>query len=213
MKTLCQVHWAASFERLPSALISDVITSWPSFLRDVAWWVEGRRARARSRAGPAFLAIHSSKAFPGLGVYSLSEVFHRAGKFIIQNMSSFFIVLGTGLRLSLPEQSLFDNASRTARLCIAFRVFAADCEMALWPFAKRYLHGFKFAVEHSDRLFYGRYLRVYGKGQTWVCARHGAMLDNAVRPGIEAATYHLMIVFKSRAIQTTSLSRASCANP
>ncbi|KAI9066201.1 hypothetical protein FKP32DRAFT_1674150 [Trametes sanguinea] len=85
------------------------------------------------------------------------------------------------LRLSLSEHELFDNASRTARLCVAYWSFARHCEDRLWPYVKRYLHGFKFAVERSDRLFYGRFLKVYSKQLTWIHARHGRLLDLAIR--------------------------------
>ncbi|KAI9056314.1 hypothetical protein FKP32DRAFT_1682287 [Trametes sanguinea] len=162
---LFNIRWATSLSRLPSAHVSDVMMNWPEFLRDIAWWIQRRRERARSRDGPAFLAVHSSEVFPGLGNYTLSEVFHRA------------------------EQEVFDNASRTARLCAAYRSFADHCEARLWTHVKRYLHGFKFAVERSDRLFFQHFLQVYGKQLTWVGARHGALLDEAIRAARGGGTF------------------------
>ncbi|KAL7279787.1 hypothetical protein ACG7TL_002584 [Trametes sanguinea] len=160
---LFQVYWANNIRALPSNTVVDVLHDWPGFLRVVACWVQQRRARARSRDKPAFLIIHQADVFAGLGNYTLSEVFHRAG-----------------LRLSLSESELFDNPSRTARLCMAYREFAIHTQSALWPSMKRFFHGFKIAVERSDRLLYSKHLKVYGKEWTWVTARQGALLNAAI---------------------------------
>ncbi|KAJ3001953.1 hypothetical protein NUW54_g6113 [Trametes sanguinea] len=160
---LFQVYWNDDIQRLPSSSVKDVLQNWPGFLHDVACWIQRRRLHARLRDRPAFLAIHQADIFAGLGNYTLSEVFHRAG-----------------LRLSLSERELFDNASRTARLCVAYREFALHAERALWPSMKRFFDGFKIAVERSQRLLYSKHLKVYGKEWTWVNARLGKLLDNAL---------------------------------
>ncbi|KAJ3001525.1 hypothetical protein NUW54_g6367 [Trametes sanguinea] len=182
---LFQLHWATEIEHLPSSRFSDVLCDWPGFLRQVATWIEQRRARARRRDSPAFLAIHNADVFPGLGNYTLSEVFHRAGKDPSGSYTSLLLIecpfsKFQGLRLSLTEQEVFDNASRTARLCAAYREFALHTEKALWPFMKRFLHGFKLVVERSDRLLYSKSLKVYGKEWAFVSARHGTLLDSAI---------------------------------
>ncbi|KAJ3005087.1 hypothetical protein NUW54_g4499 [Trametes sanguinea] len=160
---LFQVYWANDLQSLPTNTVVDVLHDWPAFLQAVACWVQQRRTRARSRDNPAFLAIHQADVFAGLGNYTLSEVFHRAG-----------------LRLSLSESELFDSPSRTARLCIAYREFAMHTESVLWPSMKRFFQGFKIAVERSHRLLYSKHLKVYGKEWTWVNARQGALLDAAI---------------------------------
>ncbi|KAL7279559.1 hypothetical protein ACG7TL_005958 [Trametes sanguinea] len=160
---LFQVRWDNELEHLPGRRVADVLHSWPQFLQGVATWIQQRRMHARCRDRPAFLSIHQADIFGGLGNYTLSEVFHRAG-----------------LRISLTERELFDNASRTARLCLAYREFALHAERLLWPSMKRFLHGFKLAVERSHRLLYGKSLKVYGKEWTCVTARHGALLDEAL---------------------------------
>ncbi|KAL1942048.1 hypothetical protein VTO73DRAFT_6578 [Trametes versicolor] len=107
------------------------------------------------------------------------------------------------LRLSLTEKDLFDNGSRTARLCLAFHAFASDCEKKLWPSMKRYLHGFKFAAERYDRLFFSQYLQVYGKLRTSLCPRHGSLVDSAIQAtGPASRPGAVLDVFEPSLVQT-----------
>ncbi|KAI9058750.1 hypothetical protein FKP32DRAFT_1680469 [Trametes sanguinea] len=190
---LFQIRWDNERERLPGSRVADVLHNWPQFLQGVATWIQQRRLHARSRDRPAFLAIHQADVFGGLGNYTLSEVFHRAG-----------------LQISLTERELFDNASRTARLCLAYREFALHAEHVLWPSMKRFLHGFKLAVERSHRLLYGKSLKVYGKEWTCVTARHGALLDEALnaartRKRVDYDPFEPGLVFTSLTIERDNL--------
>jgi len=84
--------------------------------------------------------VRSSGKFPGAGVYTVPELFHRAGEFvtllfysIYSNRFIFACFLAySGLSPFLTEAEVFDSASRTARLCAAFYHFAALAHSEVW---------------------------------------------------------------------------------
>ena len=64
--------------------MADVLLDWDGFLAGVSLWVKSRRSPKCQNDGPAYLGILTSNVFPGLGVYSLSEVLRRSGLYILR---------------------------------------------------------------------------------------------------------------------------------
>ncbi|PPQ70090.1 hypothetical protein CVT26_013424 [Gymnopilus dilepis] len=147
---LIQVHWSTSRTGLP-AQNPDVYLDFRLFLSKVVKWMTEQRGddpyRPKARTGNALSAVKSSGTFPGVGVYTASEVFHRA------------------------EAEVFDSPSRTARLCAALYHFMVLAHTDVWKMVESHMHGYVLAVEREDRLKYAKMLHVYGKEQATVSDR------------------------------------------
>ncbi|KAF4569538.1 hypothetical protein EYR36_009332 [Pleurotus pulmonarius] len=90
-----------------------------------------------------------------IGVYTISEIMHRAGLLPI-----------------LTEKEVFDDPSRFARLIKAFYCHAARAHEEVWALVKPFLRSnFFIAVQNEDRLLYTKWLAVHGKDQTWISKR------------------------------------------
>lgn len=127
-----QLYW--SEDRLTLADRPDVYLKFPRFLDDVVEWVTDRRTRQSNRASNAMTLVrNSSEIFAGAGVYTISELWHMAGKCqcsrLVKAAFSFQI---SGLSPNLTEAEVFDSPSRTARLCGAFYHFAKEAHTTLW---------------------------------------------------------------------------------
>ncbi|KAF8907003.1 hypothetical protein CPB84DRAFT_1769209 [Gymnopilus junonius] len=143
---LVQIYWSDVPEHLPH-LPADIVTEYPRFIEELVAWIQKRRATKSRREGIALNLIHSeTEIFCGAGVYTIQEVFHRAG-----------------LSPNLTEHEIFDNPSRTARLVAAFYEFCLNARQRTWPFIRPFLHGFLRACRREDRALYSNELLVYGK--------------------------------------------------
>ncbi|KAF6760743.1 hypothetical protein DFP72DRAFT_1091967 [Ephemerocybe angulata] len=92
----------------------DVYLEYHKFILDLVRWRKSRRMHGGDRDGLAWKVIRSKvgkpwarDVFHGVGVYTASEIFFKAG-----------------LRINLTEAEVFDDPSRTARLCEAFWTWA-----------------------------------------------------------------------------------------
>ncbi|KAI1785743.1 hypothetical protein LXA43DRAFT_1036364 [Ganoderma leucocontextum] len=156
------IRWSTRLSDLPGANIPDVVQNWDQFLQGVADWVIQRRKYGRNADQPAWISVHESPCFPGLGVYSESEVFHRAG-----------------LSFDLPASALLASPARIARLCLAWRAVAIELQGKVMRRSKWFSHGFKVAIERSQRQHFANLLKVYGKTLTWITEPLGILLHEA----------------------------------
>jgi hypothetical protein len=77
-----QFHW--SQERHTLAIQPDVYLEFPRFLEDLVNWVKLRRTKQTDRSGNAMTLVRKSTAiFSGGGVYTMSELWHMAGKWLM----------------------------------------------------------------------------------------------------------------------------------
>ncbi|KAF4571731.1 hypothetical protein EYR40_008254 [Pleurotus pulmonarius] len=129
-------------------------------LKRVAQWATKRRGRRRlDRYSSANLAMKVIRAantiFPGVGVYTVSELFYMAG-----------------LAPDLTEGEVFDNPSRFARLMEAYYSYAAEAHMNIWKYIRPYLGGgYSLAIKNEHRSRYARRLHVYAKSRTCMPVR------------------------------------------
>lgn len=90
--------------------------------------MEERRVRSVNRTQNAMDLLREEGILCGLGVYTITEVWHKAGKYTI-----FIRLYGLltdqyliGLSPSLTEAEVFDSASRTARVVAAYYHFVSQ---------------------------------------------------------------------------------------
>ncbi|KAF8058000.1 hypothetical protein FPV67DRAFT_1525416 [Lyophyllum atratum] len=102
LDNMIQLHWANSRDKLP-AQGANVLSEFPRFLDELAKWLQSRCDEKVNRSGNAMEVMRSEGIFCGVGVYTVAEIWHRAG-----------------LSPSLTEAEVFDSGSRTARLCAAY---------------------------------------------------------------------------------------------
>jgi hypothetical protein len=83
---ISQIYWETSRDDLP-AKHPDIYLDYQRFLVELVDWMTERRGNnptnVKSRSGNAMSIIKSSGKFPGVGVYTITEVFHRAGESLI----------------------------------------------------------------------------------------------------------------------------------
>ncbi|KAG6848988.1 hypothetical protein H0H93_012193 [Arthromyces matolae] len=141
----------------------DMLMQFEPFLAELAAWLETRRkSGASNRSQNATEIIRKQPIFCGVGVYTISEIFHRAG-----------------LSPSLTEAELFDSASRTARLVAAFYSFVhrGQVDDKNWTLVRRHMVGYTIAVTVDDRLKYSNTLSVYGKQRAYLTPRFISLLQ------------------------------------
>ena len=129
-----EVHWAADKSQLP-AQHSDVYSNFGVFLERVVSWMSDRRHRSSKRCNAAAMEVirKEPNVFPGIGVYSVTEVFHKAGKLSSElSLTISLIIIFAGLPPGITESELFESADRTARFCVAFYTFASEAHTELW---------------------------------------------------------------------------------
>ncbi|KAF9524144.1 hypothetical protein CPB83DRAFT_898105 [Crepidotus variabilis] len=142
----------------------DVYSNFHGFLSDIAKWMHEQRGgkssgamvlKPKERLLLALTVVRDEKVWHGVGVYTVSEIFHIAG------LSPF-----------LTEGELFDYPSRTARLCAAYYAFAQVGHGELWKFIQKKMVGYVVAVSVKDRSKYADFLYVWGKQRTYMSERH-----------------------------------------
>ncbi|KAK7059561.1 hypothetical protein R3P38DRAFT_2836651, partial [Favolaschia claudopus] len=103
--------WASSRAALLSAPTDFYSAEW-AFFAGLATWIRTRRSSSSDRHGLAIEAIREAgDVFPGVGVYTVIELFFLAG-----------------LSPQLTEAEVFDNPSRTARVGLSYRTYLHESE-------------------------------------------------------------------------------------
>ncbi|GLB43862.1 hypothetical protein LshimejAT787_1500460 [Lyophyllum shimeji] len=153
---LLQMHWAQNRGELP------------------AQQPDQRRDEKVNRSGNAMEKLRTEGVMCGVGVYTVSELWHRAG-----------------LSPSLTEAEVFDSASRTARLCAAYYSFVYDAvaDNSLWTLVKRHRENYTIAVHTEDRTKYAESLYVWGKDRCSFTARFNNLLKQFKMLVQSAANY------------------------
>ncbi|KAF8974289.1 hypothetical protein BDZ97DRAFT_2052948 [Flammula alnicola] len=146
---LIQAHWSDTRQGLLHSP-ADIVMEYPLFLQELVTWMIERRKTNSTRTSIAMNVIRDhTDIFCGAGVYTIQEVFHRAG-----------------LSPNLVEFEIFDCPSRTARLVAAYYHFCLQVRKTAWLFIKQFLCGFLCACRREDRALYAQELAVYGKDRT-----------------------------------------------
>ncbi|KAL1715945.1 hypothetical protein EV715DRAFT_206373 [Schizophyllum commune] len=174
LDNITQFHWARSREELPHKYL-DVLA--PGNLwqleENVREWVLSRRLSGRARTDAAVdrmrLAVTKDGAplFPGMGVYTTSEVWHAAG-----------------LPPNITEEELCDgdDGGRLGRLIASYYSFAQNAEKDAWSFIRPYIKNYLLAVSQEERRDYEKkVLRVYGRDTSCTTHRYGRAADDAQR--------------------------------
>ncbi|KAI5899986.1 uncharacterized protein SCHCODRAFT_02606677 [Schizophyllum commune H4-8] len=174
LDNITQFHWARRRADLPRKVL-DVRKDgqFEVLLQNIAAWVHERRHchSAHERQHPAINSLRSAQnpdktpLFPGLGVYTTSEVWFSAG-----------------LPPNLTEEELCDEPDRLARLISAYYHFVVDAHPRMKAFIRPYLHGYLLAVDAKrDRRAYEQgCLRVYGCDAVGVTHRYGVAVTDAM---------------------------------
>ncbi|KAF8963011.1 hypothetical protein BDZ97DRAFT_1822588 [Flammula alnicola] len=159
---LIQFHWSSKRSDLPSQQ-ANIYTEYRRFLRQLVEWMQSRRDRPRAqRTGLAITIIrNTSEIFHGGGLYTMEEVFHKAG-----------------LSINITERELFDSPSRTARLVSAFMDFTIQAYEEIWDFMNPFLRDFLLTCTREERSLYSDTLMVYGKDRVNCTPRFKQLLSN-----------------------------------
>ncbi|KDR67116.1 hypothetical protein GALMADRAFT_161738 [Galerina marginata CBS 339.88] len=140
---------------IPPPIFEDYLV----FLAGVANWIT--RRSTGNRFGLACEAMRSAQdEWPGLGVYTVLEVFFDAG------VSPF-----------LMEFEVFKCPSRTARICESFFAYAYRSKQHLPSLLKSAMVDGVLAPTQDQRLKYMYWLHVYGKDKTSVPCRMAELVD------------------------------------
>ncbi|KAK7690564.1 hypothetical protein QCA50_005662 [Cerrena zonata] len=144
----------------------DVITKWPIFLTRLAEWIQSRRERKdTNRFGLVFEAIRGEETiWGGCGVYTTSEILDMSG------VSPY-----------LTEAEVFDNPSRTARLCIAYKAYMTRARNEIWSLIRPCIHDGILAPTRDQRMRYAAWLHVFGKLRKEMPIRAAELVDQYVR--------------------------------
>ncbi|KAF8076957.1 hypothetical protein FPV67DRAFT_440258 [Lyophyllum atratum] len=171
---LLQMHWANTRGELP-AQQPDVYYDFPCFLDALTVWMRQRREDKVNRSGNAMEKLRTEGIMCGVGVYTVSELWHRAG-----------------LSPSLTEAEVFDSASRTARLCAAYYSFVHDAiaDDSLWTLVKRHMVNYTIAVHTEDRMKYADTLYVWAKDRCSFTTRFHNLLKKFKSSVQSAANNH-----------------------
>ncbi|KAH7908556.1 hypothetical protein BJ138DRAFT_340174 [Hygrophoropsis aurantiaca] len=152
LDNIIATHWATSRQTLP-AQHPDVYKEYHRFLATLVEWICQRKSK--QRGGFAMAAIRDApNVFGGVGKYTCCEIFTLAG-----------------LPPAITEAELFDSPDRTARFCCAYYDLAADAHQNLWPFVKRFLHGYTIGTTLEQRLKYADQLFIWGKERMEMSSR------------------------------------------
>ncbi|KAF9473611.1 hypothetical protein BDN70DRAFT_937309 [Pholiota conissans] len=192
LDNLFKLSWAFNRSELPRQY-PHIFFEFDRFLESVATWIQHRRGgrlplKPKARCGNALLLVRDDPVWHGVGVYTVSEIWHMAG------LSPF-----------LTEEEVFDSPSRTARLCCAFYSFAAVTYNGLWKLTKQHMYGYFVAISVEDRLKYSNFLHVWGKDRTFISERHYKLL----KQNPDGATSMMPDVFEPGLIHT-ALTLQNC---
>jgi hypothetical protein len=127
-----QPEWFINSADLP-ACPPDIYSDFTAFLHCVASWLSERsKAKQRNRLACDIIR-ETCKVWAGIGVYTVCELFFDSGMSITRiRYQGALIVKCSGLSPFLSETEVFDNPSRTARLCAAFYSFAKRSHEDMW---------------------------------------------------------------------------------
>ncbi|KAK7014556.1 hypothetical protein R3P38DRAFT_3000764, partial [Favolaschia claudopus] len=156
-----QPTWASSRAALLSAPTDFYSAEW-AFFAGLATWIRTRRSSSIDRHGLATEAIRAAgDVFPGVGVYTVIELFFLAG-----------------LSPQLTEAEVFDNPSRTAR--VAYRTYLHESETGLRDLIRPAIKDGLLAPTQQQRLAYINWLHVYAKDRSKIPARMAELVDDYV---------------------------------
>ncbi|KAF9487356.1 hypothetical protein BDN71DRAFT_1594545 [Pleurotus eryngii] len=158
MDLLLTVFYRNSRHDLP-APSHDIYHDYEGTVKVIVKWMKQRRSAGKigsaadRRDGLAMDVIRdANEVFLGIGVYTVSEIFHRAGMSPV-----------------LTEAEVFDSPSRVARLIEAFYCHAHRAHQGISRFLAPHLYnGHLLAVKNKDRLKYMRWLFVFGKQKAMI---------------------------------------------
>ncbi|KAK7000898.1 hypothetical protein R3P38DRAFT_3053515 [Favolaschia claudopus] len=102
----------------------------------------------------------NNETFPGIGVYTVVELFFLAG-----------------LSMQLTEAEVFTNPSRIARIALAYLQFLHRSETGLEELLRPALHDGYLAPTKQQRLKYLDWLHVYAKDRTRLPERMASLVD------------------------------------
>ncbi|KAH9948432.1 hypothetical protein B0H21DRAFT_821093 [Amylocystis lapponica] len=143
----------------------DAYTQYDMFVACVSQWILDRATSSQTqRFGLACDAVRNAEdVWGGVGVYTVCELFFIAG-----------------VSPLLTEAEVFDNPSRTARLCEALYVYAARAREEVWDLLKPCIHDGILAPTDDQRMEYSRWLHVFGKLRTKMSPSMIRLLDSYV---------------------------------
>lgn len=84
--------------------MADIKDEYFLFLEQLVKWMEVRRKSKSKRLGLAMLLVRTEKQiFSGVGVYTVEEIFHKAGTSVCSfgHLIHFFFILKTSLNIPL----------------------------------------------------------------------------------------------------------------
>ncbi|KAK7016127.1 hypothetical protein R3P38DRAFT_2995242 [Favolaschia claudopus] len=136
-----------------------------SFLADLAKWIRKRVNCDRSGLACEVMRANN-ETFPGIGVYTVVELFFLAG-----------------LSMQLTEAEVFTNPSRTARIALAY----------LQELLRPALHDGYLAPTKQQRLKYLDWLHVYAKDRTRLPERMAFLVDEYKAKIVELSAEDLWI--------------------
>ncbi|KAK6984303.1 hypothetical protein R3P38DRAFT_3269243 [Favolaschia claudopus] len=153
-----QPKWAKSRTDLPPPPPDFYSPEW-SFLADLAKWIRKRVNCDRSGLACEVMRANN-ETFPGIGVYTVVELFFLAG-----------------LSMQLTEAEVFTNPSRAARIALAYLCYLHRSETGLEELLRPALHDGYLAPTKQQRLKYIDWLHVYAKDRTRLPERMAFLVD------------------------------------
>ncbi|KAK7019281.1 hypothetical protein R3P38DRAFT_2975923 [Favolaschia claudopus] len=169
-----QPKWAKSRSDLPPPPPDFYSPKW-SFLADLAKWIRKRVNCDRSGLACEVMRANN-ETFPGIGVYTVVELFFLAG-----------------LSMQLTEAEVFTNPSRTARIALAYLQFLHRSETGLEELLRPALHDGYLAPTKQQRLKYLDWLHVYAKDRTRLPERMAFLVDEYKAKIVELSAEDLWI--------------------
>ncbi|KAJ3551827.1 hypothetical protein NM688_g4485 [Phlebia brevispora] len=163
MDQLLQVTWANVREQLPKSPPAKTFYDRNAFLANVVSWRDRRRGDSRCNRNIFIFDVlrDNGDIFPGVGVYTASELLYLAG-----------------LCAFLTERDVFDVPSRAARLIEAYFSWIIRAQNGIYKLIKPCIHDGFLAPTNLQRMSYAHYLHVYGKMQAWMPVRLAISIDN-----------------------------------
>lgn len=192
----------------------DIVKDWLSFQRSVAEWLEERRwaytsrgvrhDEPRERNRLACEVVRESRmVWGGVGVYTVVDLFHMAGVFLISHSRVFFRFSDrflSGIPIYASEARVFDDLSETIRLVLSFLAYALICINEKWcvqsfnltlpvlrigqltysiarPFVRRCIRHGMLAPTQKERLDYRKFLHVYARDDARISDRMAKLVE------------------------------------
>ncbi|KAF4564956.1 hypothetical protein EYR40_011129 [Pleurotus pulmonarius] len=161
LDNMFQPTWADSRDTLPH-IPPDVYSDFDAFLVGVTGFVDRILKSRKSCLAADEVRLSEPRAFFGVGVYTLCEIFFMAG-----------------IPMHISVQDLCKSPSRVARLCLSLWEFARRSHTDLWAELLRpaIVDGI-LAPTREQRRLYSNWLMVYGKSFAMVPRRMAALIDS-----------------------------------